>query len=135
MAMIPLAMIAPVSYIDREENFFSLARTNSKIAIDRSIFHVEEMVMSSLAGRFLVARSSLRDGFFGRSVILLLQHGPDGTFGLVLNRPAKAKEVSFPIFVGGPCKMAGLLLIHGRQDWLDSDDEPQMDVCPGVYVG
>src|SRR5205807_4833126 len=41
--------------------------------------------MASLAGTLLVARSSLRDTFFGRSVILLLQHGAEGAFGLVLN--------------------------------------------------
>src|SRR5947208_2790112 len=78
--------------------------------------------MSSLAGTFLVARSSLHDGFFGRSVVLLLQHGPEGAFGLVLNRPAKAKELPFAIFVGGPCKTDGLLMIHGRTDWLKQDE-------------
>ena len=45
--------------------------------------------MSSLAGMFLVARPTLKDPFFGRSVILMLRHGPDGAFGLVLNRVQK----------------------------------------------
>jgi putative transcriptional regulator len=93
------------------------------------------MVMSSLAGKFFIARSALRDAFFGRSVILMLQHGPDGAFGLVLNRPAQAKDLPFPIFVGGPCKMDGLLMIHGRKDWLNEGDEAAMEVCPGVYLG
>ncbi len=91
--------------------------------------------MSSLAGNFLIARSSLRDGFFGRTVILMLQHGPEGAFGLVLNRPAQAEELPFPVFVGGPCKMDGLLMIHGREEWLGSDDESKMEVCPGVFLG
>ncbi len=91
--------------------------------------------MSSLAGRFLVARSSLRDAFFGRSVILLLQHGDEGAFGLVLTRPAESAELPFPVFVGGPCKMDGLLMIHGRKDWQDPDDETALEVCPGVYLG
>ena len=91
--------------------------------------------MSSLAGNFLVARSSLRDGFFGRSVVLLLQHGPEGAFGLVLNRPAQAKELPFPVFVGGPCQMEGLLMIHGRQDWAKEDEDHLMEVCPGVFLG
>lgn len=89
--------------------------------------------MSSLAGKFLVARSSLRDAFFGRSVILLLQHGDEGAFGLVLTRPAQSPELPFPVFVGGPCKMDGLLMIHGRKDWYDEDGP--MEVCPGVYLG
>ena len=92
--------------------------------------------MSSLAGTFLVARPPLRDGFFGRTVILLLQHSPEeGAFGLVLNRPAKAKELPFPVFVGGPCKMDGLLMIHGQDEWLNQEEEPAMEVCPGVYLG
>lgn len=88
----------------------------------------------SLAGQLLIARPALQDGFFGRSVVLLLQHGDEGAVGLVLNRPAQAKELPFPVFVGGPCKMDGLLMIHGRKEWLD-EDEGKMEVCPGVYLG
>ncbi len=91
--------------------------------------------MSNLVGCFLVARSSLRDGFFGRSVILMLQHGADGAFGLVLNRPAKADQLPFTVYVGGPCKMDGLLMIHGCENWLDEEDEAKMEVCPGVFLG
>src|SRR4051794_38369198 len=93
------------------------------------------MVMSSLAGKFLIARPGMVDAFFGRSVILLLQHNPEGAFGLVLNRPAQAKELPFPIFVGGPCKMDGLLMIHGLTDWVNPEEETAMEVCPGVYLG
>ncbi len=90
----------------------------------------------ALAGQLLVARPTLQDGFFGRSVVLMLQHGDDGAFGLVLNRPAQAKELPFPVFVGGPCKMDGLLMIHGRKEWLGGDDdEIKMEVCPGVFLG
>jgi putative transcriptional regulator len=91
--------------------------------------------MSCLAGKFLIARAALADSFFGRSVILMLQHGPEGAFGLVLNRPAQTKELPFPIFVGGPCKMDGLLMIHGMLEWLLPDDDAAREVCPGVYLG
>ena len=88
--------------------------------------------MSSLAGAFLVARAPLRDSFFSRSVILLLKHNDEEAFGLVLNRPHEAAELPFPIFIGGPCKLDGLLMIHGRPEWLSADAEvglPQQ----GVY--
>jgi len=91
--------------------------------------------MASLAGTLLVARPVLRDSFFARSVILLLQHGDEGAFGLVLNRPAQAEGAPFPIFVGGPCKLEGLLMIHGERDWLQESDEPPAQVCPGVFLG
>lgn len=91
--------------------------------------------MSNLVGSFLIARPSLRDGFFSRSVVLMLQHSEEGAFGLVLNRPAQAKELPFPVFVGGPCKMDGLLMIHGRKEWLGKSAEDKTEVCPGVFLG
>lgn len=92
--------------------------------------------MSSLAGRFLIARPILDDAFFGRSVILLLQHGEEGAFGLVLTHPAQAEELPFPVYVGGPCKMDGLLMIHGMEEWAKQDDADAVpEVCPGVYLG
>lgn len=39
------------------------------------------------AGRLLVATPALGDPNFDRTVVLVLQHGPDGAVGVVLNRP------------------------------------------------
>jgi putative transcriptional regulator len=39
------------------------------------------------AGAFLVASRGLRDPNFARTVVLLLRHGPQGSVGLVVNRP------------------------------------------------
>lgn len=39
------------------------------------------------AGRLLVASAVLTDPNFSRTVVLLLDHGTDGTLGVVLNRP------------------------------------------------
>lgn len=91
--------------------------------------------MSSLAGMFLVARPTLKDPFFGRSVILILQHGADGAFGLVLNRAEKSKELPFPVHIGGPCKFQGLILIHGQEDWVPEEERMAAQICPGVYLG
>lgn len=65
-------------------------------------------------GRLLVATPLIGDPNFERTVILLLTHGREGAFGLVLNRPSDvpagevveswAGEVAAPgvLFVGGP---------------------------------
>ncbi len=67
-------------------------------------------------GRLLVASPQLSDPNFDRSVVLVLEHGDDGTLGLVLNRPtatpvadvlapwAGAADQAPPavIFEGGP---------------------------------
>ena len=89
--------------------------------------------MSSLAGNFLVARPVLDDPNFNRTVVLLLQHGPEGAFGLVVNRPVESSKLPFPIYLGGPCKLEGMLLLHGHAEWLE--EEGAGEVCPGVYMG
>ena len=43
--------------------------------------------MTGTAGRLLVAEPMLGDPNFDRTVVLMLQHTPDGALGLVLNRP------------------------------------------------
>ncbi len=42
--------------------------------------------MEELRGQLLVASSDLLDPNFLRTVVLIVQHGPDGALGLVLNR-------------------------------------------------
>jgi len=89
--------------------------------------------MKSLAGALLIARPVLKESFFQQTVILLLQHSEEGAFGVVLNRPAPVKDLPFPLFIGGPCKFQGLIMIHGHADW--TDPEERQEPCPGVFLG
>jgi putative transcriptional regulator len=90
--------------------------------------------MKSLAGHFLIARPVLRDPNFVRSVVLMLQHGSVGAFGLVVNRKANVSGLPFPVYVGGPCKSEGLLILHGHADWVTEDIEKRQ-VAPGIFIG
>jgi len=68
----------------------------------------------TLRGRLLVATPQLADPNFSRTVVLLLDHGDDGAFGVVLNRASDtrvadaiepwAEVASAPgvVFLGGP---------------------------------
>jgi putative transcriptional regulator len=68
----------------------------------------------TLRGQLLVATPRLTDPNFSRTVVLILEHGDDGAFGLVLNRPTGtvvadalgpwADVASAPdvVFLGGP---------------------------------
>ena len=68
----------------------------------------------SLVAHHLVAAPSLIDPNFAGSVVFILEHGPEGALGLVLNRPTPApvadhlpqwaEAVTDPpvVFVGGP---------------------------------
>jgi len=82
-----------------------------------------------LAPGFLIAMPQLGDPNFQRTVIFVLEHGPEGARGLVLNRPGPftLREVadgqSFPvaprlaaqkIFVGGPVEPQRGFVLHDR---------------------
>jgi putative transcriptional regulator len=89
--------------------------------------------MSSYAGSFLVARPVLQDPNFRQTVVLLLQHGGEGAFGLVVNRETKAAGVPFPVYVGGPCQAQGLMMLHGQAEWVA--ETANKGVAPGIYMG
>jgi putative transcriptional regulator len=92
--------------------------------------------VSSHAGSFLVAKPVIQDPHFRRSVVLLVQHGADGAFGLVVNRPGKVEGLPFQVFTGGPCQSPGLLMLHGHSEWVGpADDGPNPEVAPGIFMG
>jgi putative transcriptional regulator len=92
--------------------------------------------MPIYSGSFLIARPALQDPNFRKTVVLLLQHGPGGAFGLVVNRPAKVEGVPFPVYAGGPCGSQGLLMLHAHADWIEADNESEgKTVAPGIFLG
>jgi len=76
-----------------------------------------------LAGRLLVASPGLGDPNFVRTVVLLVEHGPEGAVGLVLNRPTEVEVGSVlpewadsatpptVLFQGGPVGLDGVLAL------------------------
>jgi putative transcriptional regulator len=73
----------------RKANFIALV---ALLAHAHSIAWAQE-----LTGTFLVAGHSLADPNFGRSVVLIAQHGDEGTLGIIVNRRTRValKEI-FP---------------------------------------
>lgn len=86
------------------------------------------MTRSDLTGRLLVATPQLREPTFWRTVILLLDHGPDGAMGIVLNRPMDVEVAAVlpgwqphttapgVLFQGGPVELdsaLGLVAVPG----------------------
>lgn len=75
------------------------------------------------AGLFLYAAPGLSDPNFARTVIVLLQHGPQGSLGLVVNRPMNRtlREVfdeklgergdEVPLFWGGPVQPEAVIAL------------------------
>ena len=96
------------------------------------------------AGRLLVATPLIADPSFERTVVLLLAHGPDGAFGVVINRPSDTlvsevadawEEVSVPpsvVFVGGPVGRDAILGIGRSPDLDDGHAESIVGDCGTV---
>ena len=95
--------------------------------------------MECLKGHLLVASPHLADPNFSRTVVLMIHHGEDGAFGVVLNRPADntVKELweqvgetpcesDRQVNVGGP--VAGPLMAVHTDELLS-----EMEILPGLY--
>lgn len=57
---------------------------------------------SSLAPGLLLAMPQLQDPNFTRSVVLMIEHGDSGSFGLVVNQPSPIKAVELLDSLGMP---------------------------------
>ena len=94
-------------------------------------------------GVLLVASPSLDDPNFRQAVVLVVEHGPEGTVGLILNRStnvllskalpdiASLKGTNHQLFGGGPVEPTRFLLLFRLK-------EPPADarsVFDGVYLG
>lgn len=94
-------------------------------------------------GTFMISTPDIEDGIFFRSVVLVCEHNPNGSFGLVVN---KSLEVELPeeiinieqlnnphvsIRAGGPVQTNQMMLLHS------SNQIPQqtLNICDGVYLG
>jgi len=96
--------------------------------------------VTSTRGQFLVASPHLPDPNFLRSVVLMVQHDDEGSFGLILNRPTnqtvsevwdiisdESCDCEQPLNLGGP--VAGpLMAIHTNERLSENE------VVPGVYL-
>lgn len=75
-------------------------------------------------GSLLISEPFLSDPNFARTVVLVCEHTPEGTFGLVLNQPTSLQVkdvlddvyVEVPVFVGGPVQQNTLHIVHRRPD-------------------
>ena len=103
------------------------------------------------AGTFLIASLGLEDPSFSRTVVLILQHRPDQTLGVIVNRPLGERVRMYPaeelrtlanglesgrkpdgmFYQGGPVEPNSLIFLHR----LGSAGEDATCVCDDLYAG
>jgi putative transcriptional regulator len=95
------------------------------------------------AGTLLVASPKLLDPNFMHTVVLLCEHGPEGSYGLILNRPGdfvlsdlgsdapllRGREDR--VWFGGPVQVEHLQLLHRRTVPVPDS----IEIVPGVRLG
>jgi putative transcriptional regulator len=104
----------------------------------------KEFSPSSVAkGVLLVASPSLDDPNFRKTVILVVEHGTNGTLGLILNRSTPIllsdalpeltvlNGTSHRLFAGGPVEPTRLLMLYRLKD----PPSDARSVFDGVYIG
>lgn len=77
--------------------------------------------MTPEAGVFLIAAPTLLDANFRRAVVLICEHGEEGSFGLIVNRPTdlhlaevlvEPAGINNRLFLGGPVQPDTLHFLH-----------------------
>jgi putative transcriptional regulator len=93
-------------------------------------------------GLFLYAAPGQSDPRFAETIVLLIQHGPGGSMGLVVNRPtgmplrealedvAEARRTTVPLYWGGPVQPEAILaLVRTKEPGPDVET-----VLPDVHL-
>ena len=110
-----------------------------------SVWWQSRFVAASLAPGFLVAAPSMRCPFFNHTLVLLIDHGDEGSFGFVVNRMTEleiedvfnevgvagdaAATVRAPVMLGGP--------VSPESGWIlyDAEGVPQPSTGRTIAVG
>ena len=94
-------------------------------------------------GTFLIATPDIETGIFFRAVVLVCEHNPNGSFGLVIN---KSLDLELPeeiinihnlanphvgIRAGGPVQTNQMMLLHTSSQIPNQT----LQICDGVFLG
>jgi len=94
-------------------------------------------------GTLLISTPEIDTGLFFRSVILVCEHTPEGSFGLVINKSLdlelpqdiiNVEQMANPrigVRASGPVQTNQMMLLHTQPEIPDQT----LEVCQGVYLG
>ena len=108
--------------------------------IDLNIFQGINQMLRPQKGRILIAEPFLQGPYFARSIVLLTEHGEEGSGGFVLNKstdvyPDEVIEDLFnfggELFIGGPVSSNTLHFLHT----MGKDVPGSMQITPSIYWG
>ncbi len=97
---------------------------------------------------FLIAMKQVVDPFFHRSVVLLLEHDEDGSFGLIVNRPTDVPMVQLltglgvawggsldaASWFGGPVQPGVGTILYGARGPAEEGEMAAHEFAPGLHI-
>ncbi|MCI0715782.1 MAG: YqgE/AlgH family protein [Chlorobi bacterium] len=106
------------------------------------IIHILQahMTENPAKGKILISEPFLNDPNFKRTIILLTEHGEEGSVGFVLNKPTayKINDIveEFPkfeslVYYGGPVQLNSIQFIYKGENVMDGSAE----ILPGLFWG
>src|SRR5204862_4178612 len=97
-------------------------------------------VSKPASGKLLISEPFMMDSYFQRSVVLLTEHGNEGTIGFILNKQTNVlvsdvlpgfPESDIPLYFGGPVQTDTIHFLHSLGETLEGSREIQK----GIYWG
>ncbi|MDR0969500.1 MAG: YqgE/AlgH family protein [Lentimicrobiaceae bacterium] len=107
-----------------------------------NFFRIKTNNLPPRKGRVLISEPFLYEGFFGRSVVLLVEHNEEGTLGVVMNKPilctnddlfVEDNEHQITVgrtYLGGPVETDKMFFMHPY-----NDIPGRLKVKNGLYFG
>lgn len=95
----------------------------------------------SLKDHFLIALRGLSEDYFSNTVTYIIEHSPDGAFGLIINRPIEiefcdlfatipgTEECLLPVHDGGPVGKDRVFFLHGSDIEYEYTQVLNDDIC------
>lgn len=106
------------------------------------LFQIKSNNLKPAKGRILISGPTIDDAIFRRSVILILDHEEDGTFGVIMNKPeviesGEILNIEIPenefikIYCGGPVELNKIFFTHSFGEIIPES----IKIMDGIYWG
>ena len=105
------------------------------------LLHIQSNTLTATKGKVLLSEPLMADFYFGRSVVLLVEHEEnEGSFGLIMNKKVDKSlneivqdfpRFEAPVFLGGPVQTNQLFYLHTLGDLIPNS----LQVMNGLYWG
>lgn len=106
----------------------------------QKLIRIKSNELKPRGGRVLIAEPLLDEFYFGRSVVLLVEHDEGGSFGLVMNKPtgimindvvSDMPDFRSVVMHGGPVQNDNVYFLHT----LGNEVPDSIEVIKGLYWG